>query len=65
MELLRQAIDGGYRNLAIIRNDSDLDPLRSSADSQMLLQDLAFPAEPFGPDSGNRDRTRQDAPFTE
>ena len=30
-----------------MRRDTDLDPLRSRADFQMLLMDLAFPEEPF------------------
>jgi eukaryotic-like serine/threonine-protein kinase len=47
MESLRDAVAGGYRKYAIMRTDSDLDPLRSRRDFQMLLMDLAFPDEPF------------------
>jgi hypothetical protein len=30
-----------------MRTDPDLDPLRSRPDFQLLLMDLAMPAEPF------------------
>ena len=44
---LRRAIALGYRELAWIRRDVDLDPLRSRDDFQSLLLDLAFPADSF------------------
>ncbi len=47
IEFLRRAVAAGYRKLNIIRTDPDLDPLRSRQDFQLLLMDLAFPAEPF------------------
>jgi hypothetical protein len=47
MACLRQAVAGGYRRLAVLQTDTDLDPLRSRLDFQLLLMDLAFPAEPF------------------
>ena len=49
MEWLRQAVAAGYRKLANMRIDPDLDPLRSRPDFQLLMMDLAFPAEPFAP----------------
>jgi serine/threonine-protein kinase len=47
MEMLRQAVAAGYWDVAWMRRDPDLDPLRSRADFQVLLLDLAFPADPF------------------
>ena len=44
---LRQAIAAGYRDLAHIRSDSLLDPLRARPDFQLLMMDLAMPADPF------------------
>jgi hypothetical protein len=40
MRLLRQAIDGGYRDLAFIRKDADLDPLRGRKDFDSILDGL-------------------------
>jgi tetratricopeptide (TPR) repeat protein/tRNA A-37 threonylcarbamoyl transferase component Bud32 len=47
MDSLRCAVAAGYRNVAWMRRDPDLDPLRSRADFQLLLLDLAFPSDPF------------------
>jgi tetratricopeptide (TPR) repeat protein len=47
MELLRRAVAAGYANVALIRRDLDLDPLRTRLDFRELLMDLSFPAEPF------------------
>jgi len=44
---LRRSIAAGLRDVAFMRRDTDLDPLRSRPDFQMLMMDLAFPAEPF------------------
>jgi eukaryotic-like serine/threonine-protein kinase len=44
---LRRAIGSGYRNLAHMRTDTDLDPLRSRPDYRLLMMDLAFPSDPF------------------
>jgi tetratricopeptide (TPR) repeat protein len=44
---LRDAVDAGSRNLAHMRTDTDLDPLRSRPDFQLLMMDLAMPADPF------------------
>jgi hypothetical protein len=47
MEMLRRAAAAGYRDIAWMRRDPDLDPLRARADFQVFLLDLAFPADPF------------------
>jgi serine/threonine-protein kinase len=47
MTALRAAVAAGYRDLAHIRTDTDLDVLRSRPDFQLLMMDLAFPDEPF------------------
>jgi tetratricopeptide (TPR) repeat protein len=40
MEALRQAIAGGYHDVAWIEHDTDLDPLRSRDDYKSLIADL-------------------------
>ncbi|MFO0806765.1 MAG: serine/threonine-protein kinase [Gemmataceae bacterium] len=40
VELLRQAINSGWKNLVHIKNDSDLDPLRDREDFRALVADL-------------------------
>jgi hypothetical protein len=47
MAALRRAVAAGYANVALIRRDLDLDPLRPRRDFQELLMDLSFPADPF------------------
>ena len=47
MSSLRQAVVAGYRNTAVMDKETALDPLRSRPDFQILMMDLAFPAEPF------------------
>jgi hypothetical protein len=47
MHWLRDAVAAGYRDRAHMRTDTDLDPLRQRTDFQLLMLDLAFPAEPF------------------
>jgi serine/threonine protein kinase/tetratricopeptide (TPR) repeat protein len=47
MGLLRRAVALGYRIPGAYRTESALDPLRDLPDFQMLLLDVAFPAEPF------------------
>jgi tetratricopeptide (TPR) repeat protein len=42
-----KAIKAGYANLAHCQTDSDLDPIRSRPDFQLLMMDLAFPSNPF------------------
>jgi serine/threonine-protein kinase len=44
---LREAVALGMRDLAWLRTDSLLDPLRARPDFQSLLMDLAMPADPF------------------
>ena len=46
---LQKEVDSGYRDVAHMQVDSDLDPLRDRADFQLLIRDLMFPAEPFVP----------------
>ena len=43
----RLALAGGYQNRTLIAKDQDLDPLRGRPDFQLLLMDLAMPADPF------------------
>jgi hypothetical protein len=49
MGLLSQAVGMGYRNANAVRTESVLDPLRDRPDFQLLMMDLAMPAEPFAP----------------
>jgi eukaryotic-like serine/threonine-protein kinase len=47
MDWLHKAAAIGYRNVNQLRIESALDPLRNRADFQLLMMDLAFPADPF------------------
>jgi hypothetical protein len=47
MHWLRQAVATGYRNVALMQRDPDLDPLRSRPDFQLLMMDLAMPEDSF------------------
>jgi eukaryotic-like serine/threonine-protein kinase len=47
--MLRRAVAMGYRDVKNIRLNKNLDPIRSRADFQELLMDLAFPDRPFSP----------------
>ncbi len=40
MDALRQAVNGGYRDLAWIEIDHDLDPLRSREDYKALINEI-------------------------
>jgi tetratricopeptide (TPR) repeat protein len=48
VDLVRRAIAAGFRDLVNMNLDTDLDPIRSRPDFQLLMMDLAFPADPFG-----------------
>jgi tetratricopeptide (TPR) repeat protein len=50
MAILRRIVSEGY-HAPEIRNESCLDPLRGRPDFQLLMMDLAFPAEPFSEDT--------------
>jgi serine/threonine-protein kinase len=47
MGLLLKAVGLGYRDANGFRTESALDPLRARADFQLLMMDLAMPAEPL------------------
>ena len=47
VQSLRQAAAAGSEDVAFMRRDTDLDPLRARADFQLLLMDLTFPDEPL------------------
>jgi hypothetical protein len=47
MEWLQLAVAMGYRNANELRIESALDPLRSRRDFQLLMMDVALPADPF------------------
>ncbi len=49
MRALREAVEAGFRDRKHMENDSDLDPLRTRSDFQLLMMDLAFPADLFVP----------------
>jgi serine/threonine-protein kinase len=49
VETLRRAVDAGLQDAEFMRRDADLDPVRSRADFQVLLLDLAFPDQPIAP----------------
>ena len=51
MRRLREAVAAGFRDLAHMRTDTDLDPLRSRLDFQLLMMDLAMPADLFSKDT--------------
>ena len=44
---IRRAIERGWANSTVLKTDPDFDALRSRPDFQLLMMDLAFPAEPF------------------
>ena len=47
MRLLREAVRSGYRDANQYRIEKALDPLRDRSDFQLLIMDLAMPAEPI------------------
>lgn len=44
---LRRAITAGYDNVALLRDDSDLGPIRARPEFRLMLMDLEFPPDPF------------------
>ncbi len=44
---LRRAVAAGWKQCAHMRADTDLDPIRTRTDYQMLVLDMAMPADPF------------------
>jgi hypothetical protein len=51
MATLRGAVAAGWRDSARLTADPDLAPIRSRSDFQLLVMDLAFPADPFSRDT--------------
>ena len=49
MAILRRLLARGFANTALLKNDPDLDTIRSRPDFQALLLDLEFPQRPFAP----------------
>jgi serine/threonine-protein kinase len=47
MTVLRQAVTAGYREVAWMKSDPDLAPIRSRPDFQTLMADMEFPDQPF------------------
>ena len=45
----RQAVAAGFRDNGLAQTDSDLIPIRSRPDYQLLLMDMAFPVNPLAP----------------
>ncbi len=50
IKLLRQAVGLGYRDLNAYRTESAIDPLRDLDEFQLLMMDLAMPADPLARD---------------
>ena len=49
IDCLRRAFAAGWKRLDYMRADTDLDPIRSRRDYQVLILDYGFPTNPFGP----------------
>jgi hypothetical protein len=47
MAMLREAVRAGFADRARFREELPLEPIRETSAFQALLQDVAFPAEPF------------------
>jgi eukaryotic-like serine/threonine-protein kinase len=45
--VLNRAVADGFRDMRLLRTDTDLDPLRARPDFKQLLMNLEFPANPF------------------
>jgi hypothetical protein len=51
MATLRRAVAAGWRDSARLTADPNLAPIRSRPDFQLLVMDLAMPADPFSRDT--------------
>jgi tetratricopeptide (TPR) repeat protein len=49
MDRLRRMASSGFLRLEVLRTSPDLAPLRGRPDFQLLVMDLAMPADPFAP----------------
>jgi serine/threonine protein kinase len=49
VKLLRNSLLAGFNDCGRLRQDTDFDPLRSRADFQLILLDVAFPVDPLAP----------------
>jgi hypothetical protein len=58
MELLRQAVQKGFQDVAHMKKDTDLDPLREREDFQKLIRELEA-KKPASPKSGPLPETKQ------
>jgi hypothetical protein len=47
VDTLRRAIEMGFADFNMLKTEPDFDALRLRPDFQLLMMDLAFPAEPF------------------
>ncbi len=47
IDALQQAVAAGYRDIAHMRVDTDLDPLRGREGFRLMMMDLAFPSNPL------------------
>jgi hypothetical protein len=45
--LLREAIADGFKDVNRLRDDPELEPLRSSPEFQLMVLDLDFPGYPI------------------
>ncbi len=49
IDLLRRAVEMGYLSRDTYRTETALDPIRGRPEFQLLMMDLAFPAQPYAP----------------
>jgi eukaryotic-like serine/threonine-protein kinase len=50
MTSLQLSVGAGWQDLALMRADTELAPIRSRPEFQLLMMDVAFPADPFSKD---------------
>jgi serine/threonine-protein kinase len=55
MAALERSVAAGWRDLSLMRVDTDLESIRSRSDFQLLMRDMAFPADPFARRDTNTD----------